>query len=130
MAKIINVAIIGLGEAGEIFALHLLEKIQIDQRPVKIVAAVHNNLSSPVALGFQQNGVPVFSDIKQLADLGQGVDIIFNMTGDGVLAQKLRLELLERKNRHTVIASDLVAHLLWSFFDEDTELPEINDEAA
>lgn len=127
MSRIIKVAVIGMGEAGEIFTMHLLEKIQIDHRPVDIVAAVHNDLNSPIMLGFQQNDVPCFTDISSLADMGDEVDIIFNMTGDVMVAQKLRLELLERKNRHTIIASDLVARLLWAFFDEDTELPEVEE---
>lgn len=128
MSRIIKVAIIGMGDAGEIFAMHLLEKIQIDHRPVEIVAAVNNDLNSPIMLGFAQNNVPCFTDFKKLAEMGDAIDIIFNMTGDVMVSQKLRLELLERKNRHTIIASDLVAHLLWAFFDEDMELPEVNEE--
>ncbi len=127
MARIIRVAIIGMSEAGEIFTMHLLERIQVDHRPVEIVAAVNNDLDSPIMLGFQQNNVPCFTDIKQLASMGEEVDIIFNMTGDIMVSQKLRLELLERKNRHTIIASDMVARLLWVFFDEDMELPEVDE---
>ena len=125
MSKIINVAILGMGEAGEIFTMNLLEKIQVDHRPVNIAAVAHRDLESPIMLGFQQNGVPCFTDIKDLADMGTEIDIIFNMTGDELLTQKLRLELLERKNRHTLIASEMVARLLWAFFDEDSELPEV-----
>ena len=125
MSKIINVAVLGMDEAGEIFTMNLLEKIQVDHRPVNIAAVAHRDLESPIMLGFQQNGVPCFTDIKDLADMGPKVDIIFNMTGDELLTQKLRLELLERKNRHTLIASEMVARLLWAFFDEDSELPEI-----
>ena len=105
--------------------MNLLEKIQVDHRPVNIAAVAHRDLESPIMLGFQQNGVPCFTDIKDLADMGPKVDIIFNMTGDELLTQKLRLELLERKNRHTLIASEMVARLLWAFFDEDSELPEV-----
>ena len=125
MSKIINVAVLGMDEAGEIFTMNLLEKIQVDHRPVNIAAVAHRDLESPIMLGFQQNGVPCFTDIKDLADMGTEIDIIFNMTGDELLTQKLRLELLERKNRHTLIASEMVARLLWAFFDEDSELPEV-----
>lgn len=125
MSNIINVAVLGMGEAGEIFTMNLLEKIQVDHRPVNIAAVAHSDLESPIMLGFQQNGVPCLTDIKDLADMGTEIDIIFNMTGDELLTQKLRLELLERKNRHTLIASEMVARLLWAFFDEDSELPEI-----
>ena len=79
MSKVINVAVLGMGEVGEIFTMNLLEKIQVDHRPVNIAAVAHNDLESPIMLGFQQNGVPCFTDIKELADM------------QGLLKKNLRL---------------------------------------
>ena len=122
MSQVVKVALLGLGEVGETFAEHFLEKIQEDHVKVEIVAAAHHNLESPVALGFIQNGVPVFEDALEVVSMGAKVDIIFDLTGDPELRKKLRVALQESHNQHTVIAPEVVAHLLWNFFGEG-ELP-------
>lgn len=122
MSQVVKVALLGLGEVGETFAEHFLEKIQEENVKVEIVAAAHHNLESPVALGFIQNGVPVFEDALDVVSMGAKVDIIFDLTGDPELRKKLRVALQESHNQHTVIAPEVVAHLLWNFFGEG-ELP-------
>lgn len=122
MSKVVRVALLGLGEVGEIFAENFLEKIQEEHVNVEIVAVAHRNLESPVALGFSQNGVPVFRDALDVVSMGARVDIIFDLTGDADLRAKLRVALQTTNNRHTVIAPEVVAHLLWNFFGEG-ELP-------
>ena len=122
MSHAIKVALLGLGEVGEKFAEHFLEKIQEDHVKVEIVAVAHRDLESPVALGFIHSKVPVFKDAMEVVSLGSKVDIIFDLTGDPDLRKKLRTALLESHNQHTVIAPEVVAHLLWSFFGEG-ELP-------
>ena len=123
MGNIIRVAIVGLGETGEVFAEHLLEKIQIDHRPVQIVAVADPDLGTPVALGFQQSGVPVYDNFLGIMNHHTEIDIIFNLSGDPAISQRLRLELLHVKNQRTMIASEEMAQLLWCFFDEGQELP-------
>lgn len=122
MSKVVRVALLGLGEVGEIFAENFLEKIQEEHVNVEIVAVAHRNLESPVALGFSQNGVPVFRNALDVVSMGARVDIIFDLTGDADLRAKLRVALQTTNNRHTVIAPEVVAHLLWNFFGEG-ELP-------
>lgn len=122
MSKVVRVALLGLGEVGEIFAENFLEKIQEEHVNVEIVAVAHRNLESPVALGFSQNGVPVFRDALDVVSMGARVDIIFDLTGDADLRANLRVALQTTNNRHTVIAPEVVAHLLWNFFGEG-ELP-------
>jgi len=123
MSKKIRIAILGLGDVGETFVTHLLEKIQVGKKPVEIVAVADPDPESPVALGFIQNNVPMFTDYLEVARLGDQVDVIFDLTDDPQMYQKMRLELLEHKNRHTVIASEDIARLLWYFFDEPGDLP-------
>jgi len=118
MSKKIRVALLGLGEVGQTFAEHFLEKIQEHGAPVQIVAVADHNTESPFALGFSQNGVPVFKDALEVVTLGDKVDIIFDITNDPKLRQELRHKLLESKNKHTVIATEVFARLLWCFFDE------------
>lgn len=125
MSDTLRIAILGLGEVGELFAEHLLEKIQIKGKPVKIVAVADPDTQSPVALGFSQSKIPVFEKYLDVVDMANDIDIIFDLTPDPMLKQRLRLELLSKKNRHTTIASQDVARLLWYFFDEDIELPRI-----
>lgn len=123
MSKSIKVAIIGLGEAGEIFSEHLLEKIQLEKKPVEIVALADPDLGSPVALGFSQNRVPVYTDFLDILKHGEEVDMIFNLSGDPAISQRIRIELLNLKNKHTAIASEEMAQLLWCFFGENRDLP-------
>jgi len=123
MSKTIKIAIIGLGEAGEIFSEHLLEKIQMEQKPVEIVALADPDLDSPVALGFSQNRVPVYRDFLDILKHSDEIDIIFNLSGDPAITQRVRIELLNLKNKRTLIASEEFAQLLWCFFNEPKDLP-------
>ncbi len=122
MSHVVKVALLGLGEVGEKFAEHFLEKIQEDHVKVEIVAVAHRDLESPVALGFSQSKVPVFQNALDVVSLGAKVDIIFDLTGDPEVRKNLRTALQETHNQHTVIAPEVVAHLLWNFFGEG-ELP-------
>ncbi len=122
MSKVVRVALLGLGDVGEVFAEHFLEKIQEEHVNVEIVAVAHRDLESPVALGFSQSKVPVFKDALEIVSMGDKVDIIFDLTGEADLRKKLRNALQESHNQHTVIAPEVVAHLLWNFFGEG-ELP-------
>jgi homoserine dehydrogenase len=122
MSQVVKVALLGLGDVGEKFAEHFLEKIQEEHVNVEIVAVASRNLDSPVAMGFSHSKVPVFQNALDVVSLGAKVDIIFDLTGDPDLRKKLRTALQESQNQHTVIAPEVVAHLLWSFFGEG-ELP-------
>jgi homoserine dehydrogenase len=122
MSHVVKVALLGLGEVGEKFAEHFLEKIQEENVKVEIVAVAHRDMESPVALGFIHSKVPVFQDAMEVVSLGSKVDIIFDLTGDPELRKKLRIALQDSHNQHTVIAPEVVAQLLWNFFGEG-ELP-------
>lgn len=51
--------------------------------------------------------------------MGDKVDIIFDLTGEPETRKALREGMMESKNGHTVIAPEVMAHLLWMFFDTD-----------
>ena len=114
----IRVALVGLGETGELFAEMLLEQTQVKNAPVKIVAVADRHLDSPVALGFAQSNIPVFEDALDLVDLGDKVDIIFNLTANPSVDVSMNLRLMKNKNRHTVIVPVMVAKLLQVFLAE------------
>lgn len=122
MSHKIKVAILGLGNIGQEFAEHLLERIQEGGMPIEIVGVAHRHLDIPVVLGFQQSGVPVFQDALEITSLGESVDIIFDLTGNAEIRQGLRERLQQSGNRHSVIAPETFAKLLWCFFDTDNTL--------
>ena len=111
-----------MGQIGEEFAENFLEIIQEGKKPVEIVAVAHHHLDSPVALGFSQSGVPVYENGLDVIKLGEQVDIIFDLTGDAKMRQRLREGLREPGNRHPVIAPEVVAILFWRLFDYAAQL--------
>jgi homoserine dehydrogenase len=123
MSNKVNVALLGLGAVGEKFAENFLEKIQEEHVNVEIVAVSTLDTDSPIAMGFAHSKVPVFKNAIDVVNLGDKVDIIFDLTGDPDLRKNLRARLQETKNGHTVIAPEVVAHLLWNFFGEKSEMP-------
>jgi homoserine dehydrogenase len=120
MSKKTRIAILGLGKIGEAFAENLLAKIQEHRIPIEIVAVADHHHDSPVALGFAQNGVKVFKDALDVVKLGEDVDIIFDLIGNSKVSQELRLRLIESRNRHSMIAPEKFAQLLWYFFQDNT----------
>ncbi|MCW8982879.1 MAG: hypothetical protein OQK13_02445 [Gammaproteobacteria bacterium] len=122
MAETIKIALLGLGSVGQDFAENFLEIIQEGGKPVEIVAVAHRHLDSPVALGFQQSGVKVFEDAVEVVNLGDAVDIIFDLTGDADVRVALRKGLQLSNNQHTVIAPEMIAKLLSMFFDGNVDL--------
>lgn len=122
MSEKIKVALLGLGNVGQEFAEAFLAIIQEKGKPVEIVAVAHRHLDSPVALGFSQNGVPVYENPVEVAKLGEQVDIIFDLTGDADLRQNLRQAMVDSNNRHTVIVPETVAKLMYLFFEEGNQL--------
>ncbi len=120
----IRVALLGLGEVGELFAERLLAKIQESKLPIEIVAVADRNTESPVALGFKHSGVPVFKHAFEVIKLGDHVDIVFDLTGDPLVRKALRLQMKDSENTHTVIVPEVVARLLFYFFAEEAKLPE------
>ena len=119
MSEKIRVALLGLGDIGQEFAEHFLEIIQEGGKPVEIVAVAHDQLDSPVVLGFQQNGVAVYENAADIVGMGDAIDIIFDLTGNADTRQALRKGMMDSNNNHTVIAPEIMAQLLWMFFDSN-----------
>ena len=126
MSEKIKVALLGLGEVGQEFAEHFLEIIQEGGKPVEIVAVAHDDLNSPVALGFIQSGVDVYKNAVDVLEMGESVDIIFDLTGNKDTRNALREGMQTSNNKHTVIAPEVMAKLLWMFFGGDVEVDKGN----
>lgn len=127
MTDKIKVALLGLGSVGEDFAEAFLEMIQEGGKPVEIAAVAHRHQDSAVALGFKQNGVPVFENALGVIELGESIDIIFDLTGDKNTRSELRKSLQETNNRHTVIAPEMIAKLLWMFVDDSVGFSNLSE---
>ncbi len=123
MTQKIKIALLGLSRVGETFSEHFLAKIQEQHINVEIVAVATHHPESPVALGFAHSNILVLEDALKVVDLGDRVDIIFDLTGNADVRQQLRARLQAANNHHTVIAPEVFAHLLWEFFDEGEILP-------
>ena len=123
MSGVIKVALLGLGEVGQVFAEELLEKIQENNKPIEIVAVAEGDIGGEVAAdGIFMRLVRDHDDAPEVVELGEAVDIIFDLTGDRLIRHALRERLQATGNRHTVLAPEVVATLLWHFFGQSTEL--------
>lgn len=122
MSEKIKIALLGLGTVGQDFAENFLEIIQAGEKAVEIVAVAHHDKDSAVALGFQQNGVAFYENAVDVVKMGEEVDIIFDLTGNEETRQGLRKGMMDSNNRHTVIAPEMMAKLLWMFFDGNNEI--------
>ena len=122
MSDSINVALLGLGRIGQQFATSLAAHIEKSDASIKIVAIAERNPDSALAKQFASDGVPVFTEALEIADLGDKVDIIFDLTGIPDTRQALRDKLREKNNNHTVLVPEVFARMLWSFLEEGVEL--------
>jgi len=122
MTDTINVALLGLGRIGHQFAVALANHIEDGGKPIKIVAIAERDPDSAAAKRFKDSGVPVFTDAIDVVDLGEKIDIIFDLTGVPSIRQALRVKLQEKSNYHTVLVPEVFARLLWSFLEEGVDL--------
>lgn len=127
MTEKIKIALLGLGSVGEDFAEAFLEMIQEGGKPVEIVAVAHKHLDSAVALGFKQNGVPVYDNAVGVAEMGDAIDIIFDLTGNKNTRSELREVMQKTNNQHTIIAPEMIAKLLWMFVDDSVDFNNVRD---
>lgn len=66
----------------------------------------------------------VVKSLDQVVALGEGVDVIFDLTGLPQVRRELRDKLVASKNSHTVIASESIMRVIWALISPDA-LPAI-----
>ena len=120
MTKKQKIAIVGLGRVGSVFLEALLSKAN---KGLEIVAVAEKG-DTPGCRLARANGIEVL-DVDGLIGKSSDVDIIFDLTGVSAVRQELREKLLKSTNRHTVIATESIARMIWIFI-ADTELPDIH----
>ena len=116
----VRIALIGLGRVGST----LLEKlINYESRGISVVAVLEKNPSSPGVEFARQRGIPLCRDESEITEMGDKIDIIFNLTGFTSVERSMMLAQVKKGNPHTVIVSRTVAELMWRLISEET-LPE------
>ena len=119
MSKEINVAIIGLGRVGGTF----LEKlIASESKGIALVAVAESDSDSLGAKMAKTNGITLYKNADNLVEMGDKIDILFELTGNVEAKKALRKAMAETSNSHTVIAPEIMAYLIWDLIADGEEL--------
>ena len=115
-----SIAIVGLGKMGSAFLEELLGQ---SNEGVEIVAVVENNDTAGLALA-KARGIENLS-IDELVRMGEDLDILFDLTDVPTVRQELRDKLRAAGNHHTIIATENIAHMVWTLIARGTDIPRI-----
>ena len=113
-----NIAIIGLHDLGTEFFKAM---INLKDKGVNVLG-VSETAFTEGAQYAQDLGIGNVS-INKVVEMGDKVDIIFDLSNDREIRKELRKELFSSNNQHTVIAPESVARLMYTMIDEK-QLPE------
>ncbi|KAF0205791.1 MAG: hypothetical protein FD173_736 [Gallionellaceae bacterium] len=116
-----SIAIVGLGRVGSVFLEKLLGQ---SNKGVEIVAVAEKGQTAGASLA-KTHGIENLT-IDQLVAKGGNIDILFDLTGMSAVRQELREKLMASGNRHTVIATESVASLIWVLISEGENLPNVH----
>lgn len=113
-----SIAIVGLGRVGAAFLEELLEQ---PNNGVEIVAVVERADTAGRAKA-KARGIKNLS-IDELVAMGNGLDILFDLTNVDAVRHELREKLRESGNRHTIIATENIARMIWTLISSGAEMP-------
>jgi predicted dinucleotide-utilizing enzyme len=116
-----SIAIVGLGGVGCAFLAELLGQ---PNSGVEIIAVVEHADTPGGALA-KANGIRNIS-IDELVAMGDGLDILFDLTHDAAVRTELREKLRASGNRHTIVATDNIARMILMLISSGVDLPKIN----
>jgi predicted dehydrogenase len=114
-----KIAIIGLGRIGSAFLRNLLAR---NGRGVELVGVAETG-DTPGRRQAVDAGLHIAS-LDEIVALGNGVDILFDLTGIPAVRREIREKLMAQENHHTVVASETIARLIWTLTSDD-DLPVI-----
>ena len=112
-----SITIVGLGKVGSAFLEELLG--QSNQR-VEIVAVVESGDATGRALA-KARGIENLS-IDKLIGIGDELDILFDLTDVTAVRQELREKLRASGNRHTIIATENIARMIWALIASGVQI--------
>lgn len=107
---VVRVGIVGGGRTGKSL-YETLEKYSF----VKVLGIADVSMVSPAMVAANEKGVFTTTDMDDLANMGDKLDLLFEVTGDPQVKKWLKLSFNKANNSHTIIVHDLIARLLISF---------------
>ena len=116
-----SIAIVGLGRVGSAFLKELVDQ---SNAGVEIVAVVEC-ANTPGRSLAKARGIRNIS-IDELVGLGAGIDILFDLTDVAEVRQELREKLQASGNRHTIVATENIARMIWTLISSGAELPGVH----
>ena len=119
-----RIAIIGLGRIGSAFLRQILKKLNHGLDLVCVAEAQ----DTPGRKLAQESGIRVCT-LDDVVALGEGVQVIFELTGLPEVRRELREKLVARQNRETVIASESIVRVIWALISDEA-LPVIAGRAT
>lgn len=120
-----SIGIVGLGKMGSMFLEELLGQ---PNEGVEIVAVVEKNNTAGLALA-KAHGIRDVG-IDELIAMGDGLDILFDLTGEADVRQEIRDKLRAAENRHTIVATENIARMVWSLIASGAEWPGLRSNAG
>lgn len=114
-AIVARVALVGLGRVGGQFLERMLE---MRDKGILISCAAEPG-DTPGRQKAEAAGIPLH-DIDEIVAFDDAIDVIFDLTGSAEVRQQLRGALQARGNRHTVLAPEIIARMLWASMSSDT----------
>src|SRR3990172_4946863 len=120
VVKDVKIAIAGLGRVGSKFLQKLTDR---RSSGVKIIGVAEANPDAPGVKFAETNEIKVYRDIQDIVKLGDAVDVIFDLTGSIEVRKALRSGLAESNNRHTVVAPEVIAFLIWDIMAAGEAFP-------
>lgn len=121
MIKEVKIAIVGLGRVGSLFLQKLTEQ---NSSGVKLIAVVEARADAPGVKIAEDKKIKIYKEVQDIVRLGDAVDVVFDLTGSTEARRALRSGLAGSNNRHTVVAPEVLAFLIWGLIASGEAFPE------
>jgi len=116
-----SIAIVGLGDVGSAFLAELLGQ---SNNGVEIIAVVERADTPGKAIA-KASGIRNAS-IDELVAMGDGLDILFDLTHEAAVRKELREKLRGSGNRHTIVATENIARMILTLISSGVDLPKVH----
>ena len=107
-----RVAVIGAGETGT----PLLRKL-LAAPFVELLGVADLDPEAPGMRLANHRGVKTTTDFHELAELGERLDVLIDVTGVSAVRESLRKAMQDTGNHHTVIVHEMVVQLMLSLLN-------------